>query len=138
MQTMAWAILICLLLSHAQAGLDSLGSVELRSQVSQRFGIALPATLAFDYPTVQALAEFIAPQLAPASSLGRTSTVLPLKSERSLAVAPPQPQMASVVVQAVASQFPNAENGGEATMACRDINAIVSMLHHLKLPQKGI
>ncbi|KAK9864440.1 hypothetical protein WJX84_006132 [Apatococcus fuscideae] len=96
----------------AEAGLDSLGSVELRSQVSERFGIALPVTLAYDYPTVQALAGFITPQLAAVSSLGRTSSATTLKPQRSLARALTRPQTASIVVQGVASQFPNAEIGG--------------------------
>lgn len=36
-----------------EAGLDSLAAVELRSALSARFGIAIPATVALDYPTVQ-------------------------------------------------------------------------------------
>ncbi len=35
------------------AGLDSLGAVELRNAVSTRFGITVPATVAFDHPTLQ-------------------------------------------------------------------------------------
>ena len=43
-----------------QAGLDSLGSVELRNALTTRFGVELPATAVFDYPSVAALAGFIA------------------------------------------------------------------------------
>jgi acyl carrier protein len=35
------------------AGLDSLGAVELKNGVSARFGVTLPATVAFDYPTLE-------------------------------------------------------------------------------------
>ena len=36
------------------AGLDSLGAVELRNGITAKFGISMPATIAFDYPTLQA------------------------------------------------------------------------------------
>ena len=38
-------------------GMDSLLSVEFRNRLQQTFSIALPATLAFDYPTIETLAE---------------------------------------------------------------------------------
>ena len=48
----------------AQAGLDSLGAVELRSVIGARFNLQLPATLAFDYPTATALAGFVASSIS--------------------------------------------------------------------------
>lgn len=41
------------------AGLDSLGAVELRSALADRFAVDLPATLVFDYPTAAALIQFL-------------------------------------------------------------------------------
>lgn len=41
----------------------SAGSVELKNAVGSLFGLELPATLAFDYPTVEALAGYIAARL---------------------------------------------------------------------------
>lgn len=41
-----------------EAGLDSLGAVELRSALAITLGANLPATITFDYPTIQALAGY--------------------------------------------------------------------------------
>lgn len=43
-----------------EAGLDSLGAVELRNALGARFGMELPATLVFDNPSVSALAHYLA------------------------------------------------------------------------------
>ena len=43
-----------------EAGLDSLGAVELRNSLASQFSVDSPATLTFDYPTVAALAEYFA------------------------------------------------------------------------------
>ena len=43
-----------------EAGLDSLGAVELRNALASRFSLDLPATLTFDYPSISALAGYLA------------------------------------------------------------------------------
>ncbi|KAK9866522.1 hypothetical protein WJX84_008502 [Apatococcus fuscideae] len=70
------------------------------------------ATLAYDYPTVQALAEFITPQLGPATSHAPATFAVALKSQGSLGLMHTDHSATSVVVRAVASQFPQAESGG--------------------------
>ena len=47
------------------AGLDSLGAVELRTTLASRFAMDLPATLTFDYPTVRALSQYLVENLTP-------------------------------------------------------------------------
>ena len=44
-----------------EAGLDSLGAVELRTSLGAKFGVELPATLVFDYPSIAALTGYLAP-----------------------------------------------------------------------------
>ncbi len=51
-----------------EAGLDSLGAVDLRNAVSSAFGVELPPTATLDYPTVDALTQFIVGSMAPAAS----------------------------------------------------------------------
>ena len=43
-----------------QSGMDSLMSVTLQRALSESLGEALPASVVFDYPTVEALADYLA------------------------------------------------------------------------------
>ncbi|MDP9360611.1 MAG: amino acid adenylation domain-containing protein [Acidobacteriota bacterium] len=54
-----------------EMGLDSLGSLELRSLLENSLGLSLPSTLAFNYPTVDALVAHLNDALrVPAAPLG--------------------------------------------------------------------
>lgn len=57
----------------SQAGLDSLGAVDLRNACIAQFAIDLPPSLAFDYPTAAALSAAIASRLGPEQALQRDS-----------------------------------------------------------------
>ena len=56
-------------------GLDSLMVVELRNRIEAGLGIdrTLPATLAFDFPTIDAIAGFLVQKLAPAPDAAASS-----------------------------------------------------------------
>ncbi|MEU6731537.1 KR domain-containing protein, partial [Nonomuraea wenchangensis] len=47
-------------------GLDSLAAMELRNALNSATGVRLPATAAFDYPSVRALARLLDEEIAPA------------------------------------------------------------------------
>lgn len=55
------------------AGLDSLGAVQLRNAIGERFGTELPATAALDFPTAATLAGYLfrasAPSVAVAAGM---------------------------------------------------------------------
>ncbi|MCA9490227.1 MAG: SDR family NAD(P)-dependent oxidoreductase [Myxococcales bacterium] len=48
----------------AELGLDSLLAIELRNALSRRIGAQLPATFAFDHPTLDAMTVFLLEQLS--------------------------------------------------------------------------
>jgi acyl transferase domain-containing protein/acyl carrier protein len=59
----------------ADLGMDSLGSIELRTHLEQALGCRLPATLAFDYPTVGALVAHLLELLPPRPGPGGVPAV---------------------------------------------------------------
>ena len=62
------------------AGLDSLGAVELKNTLSGRFGVQLPATLIMDHPTPHAIAAYLSGVNRPPCILAVNLVTQPLKS----------------------------------------------------------
>jgi acyl carrier protein len=62
-----------------EAGLDSIGSVELRNAVSAKFGVELPATVTFDHPSAGALAQFVAQHMTGGSAAAASQAGAPLQ-----------------------------------------------------------
>ena len=75
-------------------GMDSLTSLELRNLIQRSFGCALPSTVAFDYPNIEALAGYLM-QEVPALSLGGD----PAKEEVDAASASTEPALSSAQIR---------------------------------------
>ena len=55
-------------------GLDSLMAVELRNVLTRSLGTSLPATLLFDYPSLDALARFVIGRVRPHAARSRAAS----------------------------------------------------------------
>ena len=62
------------------AGVDSLGAVELRNQLQRAAGnqVTVPSTIVFDYPTARALTSFLAPKSTGSKAARGTTPRFPL------------------------------------------------------------
>ncbi len=67
-----------------EAGLDSIGAVELRNAVSSAFGLDLPVTATFDYPSADALARYIASKSATVNTEQAEPNLVPVRTVDSI------------------------------------------------------
>ncbi len=89
-----------------EAGLDSLGAVELHNALGTKFGLELPATITLDFPSIAALAAHLASIATSADDLIGADEVASYASSvsyshelqvRSLSPPPKSPSMTSLI-----------------------------------------
>ena len=104
-----------------EAGLDSLAAVELRNELGTLFSISMPATVMFDYPTISALAGFVASKSRPIAPSIATVTAISVKSGEYASK--------SVVVLSMSCRYPQSihsmESFSSAAHDCMDLPQVV-------------
>lgn len=100
-----------------QAGLDSLGAVELRNAIASTFGVNLPATAAFDHPTLGHMAAFVVTsrQLQAAS----TAMERPLLPSTEMAYADVSARLRAVVSTTLKKRVPDDQPLMEVRYSCK-------------------
>ncbi|WP_312033476.1 SDR family NAD(P)-dependent oxidoreductase [Nocardia veterana] len=99
--------------SFLDLGFDSLAAVELRNRLTGATGIGLPATIAYDHPTPEAVAEFIATCLPLAEPGGDLDDALD-RVAAVLAAAAPDTEARRRVARRLRGLLATVEATGEA------------------------
>ncbi|MCX4736638.1 type I polyketide synthase [Streptomyces sp. NBC_01363] len=89
--------------AFTEIGFDSLSAVELRNRLNKATALRLPATLVFDYPTPQALAEYLGDKLFGAAPASTATPVVPSGA------APDEP----IAIVGMSCRFPGGVNSPE-------------------------
>nr|AEH26539.1 polyketide synthase [uncultured Acidobacteria bacterium C5] len=117
-----------------QMGMDSLTSVELRNRLRDGLGQSLPATVAFDHPSVPEMADFLA---KPVRNRLHTEFVSAVASEESDTLELSDEQATALLVrelEALASH----SNGGESRTTPTDLSPAQRALRALRAARTSI
>lgn len=98
-----------------EAGLDSLGAVELRDRVAAAFNTEIPATLTFDYPSVSAMSQYLLQYHSSTSASTYTATAIqPYNSSTHLGYTAglAQANLPGSEVSAISCRYPGSATAG--------------------------
>jgi acyl transferase domain-containing protein/acyl carrier protein len=104
-------------------GMDSLVAMELKNRLETALGAALPPTLAFEYPTIDALAGYVAERLRPSAS--PTSTVAPAPAPSPTGTSRP-----TVTPPPAVTSEPNAATSAAAPQGA-DVSTLLAQVNDL-------
>ena len=104
------------------AGLDSLGAVELKNSLATQFSLDLPVSLIFDHPTIRAIVNYLASQME--QSQPHYAPAQPAASVRTQAL---EHSHTSEIV-AISCQYPGK---GSGIVSCTSSN--VTCKHHFNM-----
>ena len=85
-----------------EAGLDSLGALELCNALSSKYSLDLPASLVFDYPNITSLSSFLAASIRPAQHALRSHAISSVAQT---------PDVSGADVIGLACQYPSTDSG---------------------------
>ena len=111
-----------------EAALDSLGAVELRNALSQSFAIELPATLAFDHPSISAITTYIGDLIGASDNISNLKVGRSREHSRQNSFYSMEPELASLATVA------RPKGGATAiyAMSCRFPSPAGAFHAHLK------
>jgi acyl transferase domain-containing protein len=108
----------------AEAGMNSLMAVELRNHLQSSLGLALPASVAFNYPNIGALAEFLDTQI-PTIAATVTASAKPA-ADKVDARPTPNTDTGEIAVVGIGCRFPGNVDSPESywKLLCDGIDAV--------------
>ncbi|VEP13356.1 hypothetical protein H1P_1960002 [Hyella patelloides LEGE 07179] len=71
-------------LSLVEMGMDSLMAIELKNRLQTHLGISFPITLAFEYPTIRKLSEYLYQEVMRRESIENNDSNLPKFDKREI------------------------------------------------------